>query len=309
MKYLIIGTGGTGGSIGGFLALKGKDVTFIARGNHLKALQENGLILRSGRIGKAEKINIKACTADEFTEKIDVIFLCVKGYSVKEIIPLIQKSSHNTTVVIPVLNAFATGDILEQLIPNTIFLDGCVYVNSYISAPGEIVQLNPLFRLVFGARETQPVAFELLESIKNDIADSGIEVVLSDNIKRDTFRKFSFTSAFASAGAYHNVCAKDFQEAGRYRDTFISLVKEIKKLATAMNIHFESDLLFDHLEIIDGFTPDTTASMQKDLDAKKMSEINQIIFDVVRLSEKYKVEMPTYLQIAHHFGYQRCARN
>ena len=34
MKYLVVGTGGVGGSIAGFLALAGKDVTCIARGKH-----------------------------------------------------------------------------------------------------------------------------------------------------------------------------------------------------------------------------------------------------------------------------------
>lgn len=42
MKYLIVGTGGTGGCIGGFLAKSGKDVSFIARGSHLEAIRENG---------------------------------------------------------------------------------------------------------------------------------------------------------------------------------------------------------------------------------------------------------------------------
>ena len=37
MNYLIIGTGGVGGCIAGFLALAGKDVTCIARGKHLEA--------------------------------------------------------------------------------------------------------------------------------------------------------------------------------------------------------------------------------------------------------------------------------
>lgn len=304
MKYLIIGAGGTGGSIGGFLALKEKNVTFIARGNHLKALKENGLILHSGRIGEVKIDKIKACAADEFTEKVNVIFLCVKAYSIKEIIPLIKTASDDTTVVIPILNAFALGDALEHLMPNITFLDGCVYINSYISNPGEIVQLNPLFTLVFGARESQPVPSVLLETIKNDIADSGIDVILSNNIKRDTFRKFSFTSAYASAGAFYNVSAKKFQKEGIYRDTFIALVKEIKALANAMNIYFESDLLFQHLEIIDGFTPDTTASLQKDLATQKDSEIDQIIFDIVRLGKKYQVEMPNYLQIAQYFGYK-----
>ena len=39
-KYLIVGTGGTGGAIGAYLARAGMDVTFIARGEHLKAIKE-----------------------------------------------------------------------------------------------------------------------------------------------------------------------------------------------------------------------------------------------------------------------------
>jgi ketopantoate reductase len=43
MNYLIIGTGGVGGCIAGFLALAGKDVTCIARGKHLEAIRRQGL--------------------------------------------------------------------------------------------------------------------------------------------------------------------------------------------------------------------------------------------------------------------------
>ena len=51
-KYLIIGTGGVGGSIAGFLALGGKDVTCIARGEHLETIRREGLYLRSGVLGE-----------------------------------------------------------------------------------------------------------------------------------------------------------------------------------------------------------------------------------------------------------------
>jgi len=47
MKIVIIGAGGVGGYFGGKLALAGFDVTFISRGEHLKALQENGLTVKS----------------------------------------------------------------------------------------------------------------------------------------------------------------------------------------------------------------------------------------------------------------------
>lgn len=79
-KYLIVGTGGVGGSIAGFLALAGKDVTCIARGKHLEAIREKGLHLRSDLKGN-HFLPIQACTAEEYNEKANVIFVCVKGYS------------------------------------------------------------------------------------------------------------------------------------------------------------------------------------------------------------------------------------
>ena len=42
MKYVVFGAGGTGGILGGQLAKGGQDVTLIARGAHLAAIQEQG---------------------------------------------------------------------------------------------------------------------------------------------------------------------------------------------------------------------------------------------------------------------------
>ena len=83
-KFLIIGTGGVGGSIAGFLALAGKDVTCIARGKHLEAIREKGLHLKSDLKGE-HYLPVKACTAEEYNEQTDVIFVCVKGYSINSI--------------------------------------------------------------------------------------------------------------------------------------------------------------------------------------------------------------------------------
>lgn len=40
MKIAIMGSGGVGGYYGGLLARQGHDVTFIARGPHLKATRK-----------------------------------------------------------------------------------------------------------------------------------------------------------------------------------------------------------------------------------------------------------------------------
>ena len=72
MNYLIIGTGGVGGCIAGFLALAGKDVTCIARGKHLEAIRRQGLHLKSDLKGE-HFLRVKACTAEEYQGKAEVI--------------------------------------------------------------------------------------------------------------------------------------------------------------------------------------------------------------------------------------------
>lgn len=74
MKYLIAGTGGVGGSIAGFLSLAGKEVTCIARGAHLEAIQTNGLKLKSDLKGE-HSLRVSACAAEAYNEKADVIFV------------------------------------------------------------------------------------------------------------------------------------------------------------------------------------------------------------------------------------------
>ncbi len=61
MKICIYGAGAIGGYLGGQLALAGEDITLIARGPHLSAMQSNGLTLR---IGDEERISQPRCTDD-----------------------------------------------------------------------------------------------------------------------------------------------------------------------------------------------------------------------------------------------------
>ena len=79
LSYLVIGAGGTGGSIAEFLGRAGKDVILIARGAHGNAIRENGIrmICPSG----IWNTRVKAVEEDACEGKADVILLCVKGYS------------------------------------------------------------------------------------------------------------------------------------------------------------------------------------------------------------------------------------
>lgn len=303
MKYLILGAGGTGGCIGGYLGHSGKDVTFIARGAHLQAIRETGLIIHSSFRDAIKLKNVKAYAGEEAFGQFDVIFVCVKGYSLAEAIPIIKKAAHAQTIVIPILNTLSAGERLGAALPGMTVLDGCVYVSAHISAPGEIIQGLKILRVVFGTREKTNADMDLLRSIQADLEEAGIDAVLSSNIKRDIFRKFSFISAFAAAGAYFDVMAGDLQQEGESREMFIALLKELQEVANALGIKLNTDLVEDNLRLVSGMNSDTTASMQKDMKANKNNEKDEIIFDVVRLAEKYDVDVPNYKKIAEHFGY------
>ena len=174
-KFLIIGTGGVGGSIAGFLALAGKDVTCIARGKHLKAIREKGLHLKSDLKGE-HYLSVKACTAEEYNEQADVIFVCVKGYSINSIQDVLERASHQDTLVIPILNVYGTGPRIGRLVPRVTVLDGCIYIVGFVSGTGEITQMGKIFRLVFGARPEQEIAPGRLEAVANALRDAGIMV-------------------------------------------------------------------------------------------------------------------------------------
>lgn len=114
-KYLVIGTGGVGGSIAGFLALAGKDVTCIARGKHLEAIRKYGLHLKSDLKGE-HYLPVKACTAEEYNDKADVVLSALKAtlstpsrtYSKNQPVPIHWLSpSSMYTVPVPVLVALS----------------------------------------------------------------------------------------------------------------------------------------------------------------------------------------------------------
>lgn len=305
MKYLIVGTGGTGACIGGFLAKNNHDVTFIARGKHLETINENGLAINSDRIGKFNLKPVKAMTTEQYlqTNEIpDVIFISVKGYALDDIIPFLAKVSKENTIIIPILNIYGTGYRLAPKLPHTNVIEGCIYIVAYISAPGEISQKGSIFRIVFGTRGKTPLKNQL-EQIAQDLKDSNISVVLSENIAEDTFRKFVLISPYASCGAYFDIPAGIMQKQGKEQDLFIALTKDCINLAKAYNINLPENIIDINLKTLNAMTPDTTASMQKDLQKGSQSEIDGLIFEVVRMAKAKNIAVPAYELVAKHFGF------
>ncbi len=299
MKYLVIGAGGTGGSIGAFMTEAGKDVTVIARGKHLEAIQKHGLKMETTCKGNYTVFPMQAWDMDRYHEQPDVIFNCVKGYSVPDTIPFIRRVAHKDTIVIPILNIYGTGGRMQELLPDLLVTDGCIYISAEIKEPGTIMQAGDIFRVVYGVRKPEEYR-PVLERVAADLKDSGITGMVSDNIRRDALQKFSYVSPMAACGVYYDIRAGAAQQEGKVRDTFVALIREIDALAQAMDIHFTVDIVQTNLKILDSLSPAASTSMQRDVKQGKNSEMNGLIFEVVRLGREYGVPLPTYEMIAEH---------
>ena len=160
LRYMIIGAGGVGGPVGAYLSKSGADTTLIARGKHLAVLQEHGLTLVSGE-NERESIPVKAIDMDGFlaareqgAPAPDVIFVCVKGYSLADTVPFIRKAAGRDTVVIPVLNIYGTGRALQAELPELLVTDGCIYISANRIA--RTTALRPYISAKFSIRPCTP---------------------------------------------------------------------------------------------------------------------------------------------------------
>ena len=308
MKYAIIGAGGTGGILGFYMTKADRDVTLVARGRHLAAMQEKGLAVEKMWDGTTEIIPVKAMDMEHYDEQPDVVLVCVKGYSLEDTIPFIQRVAKPSTIVIPVLNIYGTGAKMHEQLPKLLVTDGCIYVSANIKEPGVLIQHGRILRVVYGVRNmsTQKVnikrgqeeILDALKNIKKDFDDSGIDGVLSENIQRDALEKFSYVSPIGAAGLYYHATAADFQREGKQREAFKTMIREIAALAEAMGVPFERDMVEVNLKILSSLAPEATTSMQRDVMEGKDSEIDGLVYEVVRMGERYHVPVPMYAKVA-----------
>ena len=299
MKFAIVGTGGTGGTIGAYLALAGNDVTFIARGRHLAAIREKGLAIRTAHRGEILIRPARACTMEEYQDTPDVMFICVKYYGLEDAIALARRTAGPDTLILPILNVFGTGEVMQERLPDLACLDGCMYIFAKILEPGVIEQPEKILRIIFGFRPGQdnrlaPRARELEEVLR--AAD--IRGHFSDNIRRDALQKFAFVSPMGAAGLYFDAVSDDFQHEGPEREMFIGLIKEVVALGNAMGLVFEKNLVETGLKLIDAFKPGLRTSMQRDVLAKGPSEFDGLVNRIVELGKQYHVPVPLYTKIS-----------
>jgi 2-dehydropantoate 2-reductase len=102
VKICVYGAGAIGGFIGARLALAGEDVSLIARGPHLKAMQEKGLRLISE--GKTDVVKLRATDDPRSLGPQDYVILSVKAHGLRAIADPVQHLLGEKTALVPTIN-------------------------------------------------------------------------------------------------------------------------------------------------------------------------------------------------------------
>lgn len=137
MRIAVFGTGGVGGYFGGRLAQAGEDVTFIARGEHLRAIKANGLKVDS-HSGDFAVFPAKATGDVREVGEVDLVVLGVKAWQVPEAAREVKLLLGSKTTVLPLQNGVdAVAQLVHELGSDNV-IGGLCKIVSFVVAPGHI---------------------------------------------------------------------------------------------------------------------------------------------------------------------------
>jgi 2-dehydropantoate 2-reductase len=288
MKIAIIGAGGVGGYFGGKLAAAGNDVTLIARGEHLKAIQLNGLTVKS-LAGDFRTDNIKATDKFDAIAGADLVMIAVKAWQVKDVARQLSPVLDENAVVMPLQNGVLAVDELKEVLPKKNIISGLCRIISKIESPGVINHFGVDPVIIFG--ETDNSKSHRIEKIREVFKQSGINAQVPENIQSELWKKF-ITICVSGLLAVSKTTYGELRELPETRQMMIDLFDEVYRLSQKLNIPIKPDFVAKTVAFIDSFPYETTSSLTRDVLEGKPSEIEYQNGTVVKLGQKYGVDTP-----------------
>jgi len=288
MKIAIIGSGGVGGYFGAKLVKAGFDVTFLARGEQLKAMSGKGLTIKS-ILGDFSVGNLKA--TDRITEIVDpgLIIIGVKAWQIKEIREDLNRILHPDTIILPLQNGVLAAAELSEKIDRQKILGGLCRIFCKIESPGVINHSAVTPSISFG--ELDKSKTERLLKVQKILKTAEIASIISDDIEADLWKKF-ISICTSGLLAVTKTTYGELRTLKETRQLMIDLLTEGYLLSKKIGINIEADYVEKSVSFIDTYPYDTTSSLTRDVWENKPSELEYQNGTVVRLGEKYGISTP-----------------
>lgn len=292
MRIAVFGTGGVGGYFGGRLAQAGEDVIFIARGEHLKAIRQNGLRVDS-IAGDFVTHPAQATDIPAEVGVVDAVLVTVKAWQVSEAAEAMKPMVGPNTMVIPLENGVDAPDQLAALLGAEHVLGGLCHVSALIAGPGHIKHVAIPPRIAFG--ELDGRTSERVERLRQVFERcQGVTVAVPADIRVALWEKFLFIAAISGVGAVTRQPAGVICSVAETRDMLLRAMEEVAAVAEARGITLSPGIIQKTMSFIDNMPPATMASMQRDIIEGRPSELEAQNGAVVRLGKEVGVEVPTH---------------
>lgn len=295
MKIAVFGTGGVGGYFGGRLAQNGQDVTFIARGAHLAAMQATGLKVESVD-GNFAVQSIKVSESPHSIGKVDLILLATKAWQLNDAIQQMKPMVAENTVILPLLNGMEHMDSLFAHFGTAHVIGGLCRISVYIGGPGIIRHVGVKPYIAYS--EWDNSTSERIQSIHALFSSiNGIVAEIPADIQTAMWEKFIFIAGTSGVGAYTRQTIGEYRANPETRAMLQHAIQETSAIAYAKGVNLAPDFADVTMKRIDTIDPSITASMQKDMMAGKPSELNEQTGAVIRMGKALGVPTPTHEKI------------
>ena len=303
LNVCLIGVGGVGGYFGGKLAHTFSSnpdspvkIFFVARGRHLEAIKENGLIIKSPEFGS---ITCRPTLATERISElppIDIFLICVKGYDLMDVATSMRDQIKQNTVIIAPLNGADIQERLRKKINTGIILPACVYLSAHIEKPGVVVHIGKPGKIIFGRDPDHPdyIPHEIFRVFEK----SSIDYEWKDDANPAIWEKYIFIASFGLISARYDRTLGEILEDPSLKNEVVNIMNEIYSIALNRNIRLPDGIVDLSLKKVMMFPRDTQTSLQRDINEKKgKSELELFGGTIIDLGKKLDIPTPTTKKI------------
>lgn len=291
MKIAVIGAGGTGGYFGGMLARAGNDVAFIARGDHLQAMRQRGLTVKSAQVGEFT-LTVNATERTTDVGPVDLVLVCIKTYDSATAFPQLPPLIGPETMVLSVQNGIENERQLTDVVGDAAVLGGLAYIITSIEAPGTIVH-SGLGQIIFGelAGGTSQRTERLLEVFQ----DAGISAEFDADVTVAIWDKFIGICAFAGMTSLTRLPIGPVFNHQETRDVYRATLEEVAALARVQDIALPADAVDAYMSGIDQLAksqPWASSSMHHDLKVGRRLELDSLNGAASRMGKEFGIPTP-----------------
>lgn len=291
MRIAVIGAGGVGGAFGAALAKAGADVTFVARGAHLKAMQQNGLRVEGGR-GETHLVPCQATDDPSTIGPVDFVLFCVKLWDVESAGLHIKPLIGPDTAVIPLQNGIDAAERLIPILGAHAVMGGVAQISATISEPGVIRQVGTFMRLVFGELEGGKSARG--EAFLAMCQKAGFDATHSPNILTDLWMKFILLASNAAITAATRTPIGPLRDDPDTNALFAKTYAEVFAVGRAKGIKLPDDAVEKTLGFNRNAPAAMMASMAHDLIRGNRIELPWLSGKVVALGRELGIPTPVH---------------